>query len=90
MKSYLIIFQLAFPEINYPNMINYLKTAQKWARPAPGVWIIKTTANSNTIRNSLQAKVNPTDKIFITSIPNDDWATRNIDKRVTDWMKNNL
>lgn len=90
MKSYLIIFKLGLPEATYTNLIAYLKTAKYWARPFDSIWIIKATIDAAKLRDGIREKINPDDKVLVTTIPNNDWATFNISKEVTDWMRNSL
>lgn len=90
MKSYLIIYQISFPETSYPNLIAYLKTAPQWAKPCANTWIIKTTSDVATIRDGLRDRINKNDKVLVTEIASRNWGTFNVSKEVTDWMKNNL
>ena len=90
MKSYLIIYQISGSESNYTSLIAYLKTAPQWARPIPGVWVVKTTSTAALLRDGVKSRIGPNDKVLVTLMPNSDWGTSNISKEVTDWMKNNL
>ena len=90
MKSYLIIYKLAFAEENYPNLLAYLKSATYWARPMTNAWLIKATKNSAEIRDGILSRINKGDQILIIEVPNNNWATSAISKTVTDWMKANL
>ncbi len=92
MKSYIITLQLGYPENTYTNLASYLQSSSFWARPMQNIWIIKTSRSSAEIRNGINTRININlgDKVLVAKIENIDWATNNIDKIVTDWMKNNL
>ena len=90
MKSYLIVYQLSFPETSYTNLIAYLKTAPKWARPCAFTWFIKTTSDVATIRDGVRDRINAGDRVLVTEVASGNWGTFNVSKDVSDWMKNNL
>lgn len=90
MKSYLIAYQLSFPETSYTNLIAYLKTAPQWARPCAFTWLIKTTSDVAEIRDGVRTRINPNDRVLVIEVASNNWGTFNVPKEVTDWMKNNL
>lgn len=92
MKSYIIILQLGYPETSYTALINYIKSASLWAHPMNNVWIIKTPKTSAEIRDGVALNINIGlgDKVAVIAVQSADWATNNVDKAVTDWMKNNM
>ncbi|MEK7636972.1 MAG: hypothetical protein AAB402_01090 [Patescibacteria group bacterium] len=90
MKSFLISYQLSYTENSYPNLIAYLKTASQWARPCANTWIIKTPIDIAQIRDGIRDRIKSVDKVMVIEVPNSNWATFNISKDVTDWMRRNL
>ena len=92
MKSYIIILQLGYQENLYVNLMNYLKSSTFWARPMNNVWIIKTSKTSAEIRDGVANSINIKlgDKVAVIAVQSADWATNNIDKNVTEWMKKNI
>lgn len=91
MKSFLIIYQLSFPETSYNNLIGYLKSATYWARPCTTTWIIKTTVDVAKIRDGIKERATVNDHVVVIELPlNTNWASFGISKKVTDWMKGNI
>jgi sugar-specific transcriptional regulator TrmB len=90
MKNYLIIYQLGFPEANYQKLLNYIKSAIKWAHPMANTWIISTTKDCAEIRDNIKKFITAADKVIVIEVPINHWATSNITKEVTDWMRNNM
>lgn len=90
MKSYIVVLKLNFSEDTYLNLINYFKTASYWAKPLPNVWFIKTNRMSSELRDGIMSRITNTDKVLVIAVNNSDWASYNLDKVITDWMKSDL
>lgn len=91
MKSYLIILSLKFPDNAYPELFAYVKSANLWSRPNTNTWIIKTSASIDILRNGLKEKIGPEDSVLVLEIlPSTPWASFNIPRSITDWMKKYL
>lgn len=91
MNNFLIMYTFTGIETRYTALFNFLKSSSYWARPFPGVWIIKATLSAQQIRDGVKSRMLPQDKILVVELPaKPGWGTMGIDKRVTDWMKNNL
>ncbi len=92
MKTYLISYDLGLPETynDYKTLINYIKSYSNWAKPLKSVWLVKTDKKISQVRDEIRTLVDLNDKIFVINITKIGWATFNISKDVTDWMKNNL
>ena len=88
--TYLIILKLAAQEDLYKNLVVFLKTADAWARPMPSVWIIKASKGSAEIRDGIKSRIGTNDSVLVVEISQKGWATSNLTKVVTDWMKNNI
>lgn len=91
MKTYLISYDLIRPESSpeYTRLINLIKTSTFWAKPLESVWLVKTSLSSMEILKQLQAVTDANDKILVIGVDND-WASFNLLKDVTDWMKGGL
>lgn len=53
------------------------------------MWIVYTTKEVVEIRDAIKSRVRNEDSIIVVDITDKDWATSNISKAVTDWMKKN-
>lgn len=91
MKTYLISYDLIRPESSpeYARLISLIKTTKYWAKPLESVWLIKTTLGAMEVLNQLRSVVDTNDKILVIEITNS-WASINLPKEVTDWMKEGL
>lgn len=91
MKTYLISYDLIKPESSpdYVRLINTIKTATNWAKPLESVWLVKTTLSSAQIRDELRKVTDANDKILVIEVTNN-WASFNLPKTVTDWMKQGM
>lgn len=90
MKSYLIVYQLNAPESAYSDLIAYLKTAAQWARPTESTWLIKADVDVAKVRDGIKERIKPSDRAMVIEVVNNNWATFNVLKPVTDWMKTAL
>ena len=86
---YLVILNLGSSEDTYPNLMEYLKSFNYWARPMPNVWFIDTFYYSSTIRDGVKNMINPSDKAIVIEVAKN-WASFNIANTITDWMKKNI
>ena len=92
MKTFLISYDLGVPETHsdYVSLSNYLKSLYTlWARPVKSVWIIKSDKDAAQIRDEIKLALDSNDKLIVVEISGN-WATYNISKEITDWMKNNI
>ena len=90
MNTYIIILKLTSQEDLYTNLISFLRSGVTWARPLPGIWMIKTTTNTAEVRNGIKSRIGAQDSVMVIDISKKGWATSNITKTVTDWMKTNI
>lgn len=74
---------------DYSRLITYIKSFSNWAKPLESLWLVKTNLTSAQLRDELRKVVDANDKILVIEITNN-WASFNISKEVTDWMKNGL
>ncbi len=86
MNSYVVLLKLTMPESSYTNLETYLKTADSWAKPMSNVWIIKTSVDASTLRDGVKSRIYNIDQTIILSLDKY-WATSNVSREITDWMK---
>ena len=90
MKTFLISYDLTNKTMfDYSRLITYIKSFSNWAKPLESLWLVKTNLTSAQLRDELRKVVDANDKILVIEITNN-WASFNISKEVTDWMKNGL
>lgn len=90
MNTILILYHIALPESSHQGLVEYLKTAPQWARPATNTWIIKTITPVNNIRDGVKERIGANDKALVIDITGKNWGTFNVSKEVTEWMKQNV
>jgi len=92
MKTLLISYDLRVPETSedYKKLIKYIKSFGTWAKPLYSVWLVKTDKTCATVRDEIEKETDSNDRTLVIEVTGADWATTNVDKEVTDWMKKNL
>ncbi|MBP8591051.1 hypothetical protein KBI33_01105 [Candidatus Shapirobacteria bacterium] len=92
MNTFLITYDLGLPETyeDYKLLSQYLKSYPYWAKPLQSVWLVKTTKTVSEVRDEIKSKIDANDKVLVIDVTRTGWATFNVSKEVTDWMKNNL
>lgn len=88
-KSYIISYDLIGPERDYESLISKIKSYGTWAKALESVWLIRSTKSSSEIRDDLKSVIDSNDKLLIIE-NSGGWATRNISKSVTEWIRNNF
>lgn len=90
MKTFLISYDLINKTMfDYSKLIEYIKSFNVWAKPLESVWLIKTDLDVMDIVNQIRNITSTNDKILVIEVTND-WASFNISKEVSDWMRNNI
>lgn len=88
MSVYIISYDL-IKDKDYKELITEIKSLTTWAKPLESFWLVKTDLTASVIRDRLKAKLDKDDKLIIIET-GAWWATSNISKEVTDWMKKNM
>jgi len=91
-KSFLVSYDLGGPESSsdYRALIDKIKSYH-WCKPLESLWLITVEGEDcSDIRDELKNYLDSNDKLLIIDVTGSDWATRNINSKVTDWMKHNL
>ncbi len=91
MNTLLISYDLGWPEtsIDYKKLIDYIKTFS-YKKPLESFWFISTNKSSSDIRDELQKILDNNDKLLVMKVNWNWWASYNISRDVTDWMKENI
>ncbi|MFA6550818.1 MAG: hypothetical protein WCT36_05730 [Candidatus Gracilibacteria bacterium] len=85
-------YDLGVPETHsdYARLSEHLKSLYiTWARPVKSVWIVKSDKDAGAIRDEIKTVLDSNDKLIVVEVSGN-WGTYNVDKEVTDWMKNNI
>lgn len=93
MKTFLISYDLGSPETydDYKLLFQYIKSYDLWAHPLQSVWFVTTDKTLSQVRDEIKnGNVDKNDKVLIIDVTKTGWATSNVSKVVTDWMKNNI
>lgn len=92
MKTLLISYDLMSPETreDYEELIDYIKSFTKWAKPLLSVWLVKTNKSCSKVRDEIKLKTDSNDKILVMNVTGVSWASRGLSKKTTTWMKSNL
>lgn len=90
MKTFLISYDLINKTIfDYTKLIDYIKSFGIWAKPLESVWLIKTNMSAVDLVNQIRSVTYPNDKILVIEITNN-WASFNISREVSDWMRQGM
>jgi hypothetical protein len=91
MNSKLIIYQLENNKEDYPLIRTQITSYSKWAKIMDRCWIIKSNKSSSEVRNELSLSIANRGKIFVIDVTEiSAWGSYDVDKKVTDWLKENL
>jgi len=82
----LITYDLIKPEKDYDKLFEGIKSYGSYAHALKSVWLIKTEKSVSQIRDHLKQYIDGNDQLKIVRVA--DWATLNLPKNITDWMKN--
>lgn len=85
MRTYLIIFSLN--ENRSESIINRIKARWSWARITSTSWCVKTNTGIYEIRDELSVGTTDSERILIVDISDSSWASRNLPKEVSKWLK---
>lgn len=83
---YLINYDLKKPGQNYDDLIDAIKSYGKWAKISRSCWAVKTNKTAAQIRDHLEQYIDSSDVLFVCHFS--EWASYNLSKEVTDWLKN--
>lgn len=75
---------------NYEKLIAYLKSHDSWAKPLASSFFVKTSLTVAQLRDAIGQHIDANDSVVIINVDGQGWATRGIDKKVTDWMQANV
>jgi hypothetical protein len=83
----IVTYDLHNPGRDYPKIEKVLKASDGgWAHPQGSVWLLDTVVAPGDWRDRLTAAADPNDEFLVAQL-HQNWATRNTEKSVTDWLK---
>lgn len=68
----------------------HMRTYSNWARFGCDLWMISYNGNAAQVRDTIAHATNKTCEVMAINISGDGWATLNVDRRLTDWMTENV
>ncbi len=91
MYAYLITFQLTsiIGILNKENIINRIKSFDKWANLTDNTWLIKTNLPRNAVLNQMSSLIGTGDKLIIFNVANQ-WNSLNLTQPVVQWLLREL
>lgn len=90
MNAYIIIYSLENSKEDYSKISKFIKSYPTWAKIFARTWFIAGNDNASDIRDGLSKAVNGNGEIIVIKISNRSWASYKIDKKITNWLKENL
>ena len=89
-RIYSIHYDLLSPGQNYEKLIAAINRMwPDWAKPLESCFIVASTMNAAQIRDSLTPYLDTNDKLLVLRAGSE-WASWNIAKEVTDWLKRKI
>lgn len=82
----LITYDLNKPHKDYPKLFEGIRSYGSYAHALDSVWLVKTDSTVGQIRDHLKQFIDSNDQLKVVRVS--DWATFNLSKEVTDWLKN--
>ncbi len=90
MTTKLITYQLDNYNTDYSLIRDAIKSFPKWAKIMERTWVIKTNKSAGIVRTILSEKIGNRGKIFVIDLASNSWGSYAVDKRVTEWLKDNI
>ena len=90
MAVHWVNYDLTQPGQNYDDLIEYLKSHPSWAKPLESSFFIDTPVSAAKLRDEITKRIDSSDKVVVVTVTNQNWATKGISSKVTDWMKKHL
>jgi hypothetical protein len=87
MSVYAITYDLHNPGQKYEELSEKIKSLGSWMKHFDSFWLLSTTSyTAGEIRDALKEVVDTNDKIFVAKLSGS-WASYNVQKSGTDWIK---
>lgn len=88
------VYSITYDLIDQKNYAKVIKAIHNisgtYTKITKSQWIVESTANSVQIRNYLNNYIDHDDKVFVCKIDKNDWAAKNIETQITEWMQSRL
>jgi len=86
MKQYVVIFDNVTAE-KRDAVINKIKSFGAWARISETVWYLRTNSSITAVRDAIFPEGNDECRVFVVEVTSAPWASYNLSREVTDWLK---
>jgi len=92
MNTLLISYDLGEPESieDYKRLFDYFKSYGSYAKPLYSVWFIKTNKDVSQVRDEIIKVTDWNDRFIVLDVSDDNWATKGISEKITNWMQKYL
>lgn len=90
MKSYLVTFVLYKEEEDYNQIVEMIKSYNKWARIHPHAWVINTDKAATEVRTEIRESISNRCLLFVIDVTGAGWGSYGIPDTVAEWLKKNL
>jgi len=92
MKVFMISYDLGVPETSadYKLIKDHIeKNYSLWAKPLQSQWLVAVNdlTTATQVRDNIKKLLDTNDKVFVVQIETVQWASYNLPKKVTDWLK---
>ncbi|WP_228236841.1 hypothetical protein [Allomuricauda sp. M10] len=89
MGTFLITYDLHAPIQNYQPLIDEIKKIGTWWHCLESVWIIKSNYTCAQLRDILLNYIDNDDELLVVGLTGH-WASSNLSKNCSDWLKQNM
>ena len=90
MTTKLIIYHLEDTDKDFSSIRDAIKKFPKWAKIMDRTWLIKTNKSAGYVRSFLSESIGNRGKIFVINLETKTWGSYGVDKKTTEWLKENL
>ncbi|MCI1283313.1 MAG: hypothetical protein LKG24_01775 [Lacticaseibacillus songhuajiangensis] len=89
MTVFAITYDLHKPKQDYESLIKKIKGYNTWSHRFDSFWLVETnnTVSASDIRDTLKNELDQDDSLIVVKLSGN-WATFNVAKGGTDWLKN--
>lgn len=84
-----ITYDLSAPGRDYTKLYEAIKAYGTWSHIAESVWLVVTDKTTTEIRDALKKTVDSNDRLIVFQLTSG-WASLNVPKNHTDWLKLHL
>ena len=89
MPTYIVSYDLKAPGKDYGDLIEYLKTMDRWWHNLGSTWVVETDLTAAQLRNGINQHTDQNDKVLVV-LSAGVGAWRGFNDSGSDWLKSNL